>query len=113
MKKPTVAILFLVCFTLTGCSQKETTEKELNTVNKTVQDTISVGWPNDINGLIDHLNTWYKDELDAYERPDAYPNLATSGETNGWVEEHKRMLKELGANVFWNKEKKRYELMKK
>jgi hypothetical protein len=58
------------------------------------------------------LNSWYKEELDTYEQPDIYPNRKTSGETNGWIGEHKRLLKKLGATVFWNKEKMKYELKK-
>lgn len=100
--------LFSDPFELNGYGQTET--KKIEAANKTKKSTIKEGWPKDVQGLINHLNTWNKNQLDAYERPEVYPNLITSGETNGWVSEHKRKLKELGATIFWNKEKKEYEL---
>lgn len=78
----------------------------------TINNIVETSWPKDIDGLIEHLNNWNKDQLDAYERPEAYPNFITNGETNGWISEHKRLLKNLGATVIWNKEKLKYELMK-
>lgn len=80
--------------------------------NKTENEIIEITWPKEVQALVDHLNTWDNSELDAYERPQAYPGFATSGETNGWVREHKNQLKELGASVYWNKEKMKYELEK-
>jgi hypothetical protein len=50
--------------------------------------------------------------LESYERPDVNSNRKTSGETNGWIGEHKRLLKELGATVIWNNEERKYELKK-
>ena len=70
------------------------------------------GWPTSIGGLMAHLNKWDKSELDAHERPEAYPNFKSSGETNGWVQAHKDQLAELNAEVIWNADKQRYELEK-
>jgi hypothetical protein len=71
-----------------------------------------LGWPKDIEGLIDHLNDWYKDELDVYERPEAYPNRITDGQTGGWVIAHKEALGRLGAKVRWDSEAMSYVLVK-
>lgn len=76
------------------------------------RDSVKIGWPKDVESLIKHLNNWYVDELDAYERPHAYPNFKTSRETNGWVSEHKRLLTELGVSVIWNKEKMKYQILR-
>jgi hypothetical protein len=70
------------------------------------------GWPKDVQGLIEHLNKWDKNELDVFERPDAYPNIKSSGETNGWVEEHKRQIEKLGAKIIWDSQNLKYELSK-
>jgi hypothetical protein len=95
-----------------ACNAQEKKNETINEEIEIAQDSVEVGWPKDINGLIEHLNSWYKDELDAYERPDIYPNFKASGETNGWISLHKELLKELGATVIWNKEKMKYELKK-
>lgn len=109
--------LFLACFILNGCIQYETKENEMKILNELEKETekeiLEIGWPKETHRLVDHLNTWDKDELDAFERPQAYPGFVTSGETNGWVGEHKSQLNELGASVSWNKEKMKYELEKK
>lgn len=116
MKTIIVTTLFLACFALNGCTQNNTKENEIKTITnlekETEKETVEIGWPKEVQSLIDHLNTWDKDELDAYERPQAYRNFLTSGETNGWIGEHKRKLLELGASVYWNKEKMKYELKK-
>lgn|GEM_PF-3438765 len=70
------------------------------------------GWPKDVKGLIEHLNKWDKEELDVHERPNAYPNRKPHGETNGWIVEHKRLLKELNAIIIWNSNNLQYELNK-
>jgi hypothetical protein len=59
--------------------------------------------------LLSELNSWPEDELDAYERPGEYPGLFASGETVGWVETHKELLKDEGIRVKWNTAKKIYE----
>jgi len=64
-----------------------------------------------IDSVLASLNEWDINELDLYERPQAYPkNYITSGETNGWIDTHKEELKELGAEVIWDGKKKRYFL---
>jgi len=68
-------------------------------------------WPKDAKGLVRHLNEWSKNELDALERPEAHPGWIVSGETRGWVSEHKRMLAELGARIRWDPEKQEYVLV--
>ncbi|UIR57533.1 hypothetical protein LZQ00_06860 [Sphingobacterium sp. SRCM116780] len=64
----------------------------------------------EINKLLQKLNSWSSENLDSYERPFAYPNYVSSGETDGWVTSHKNQLYQLGATVIWNEKKKLYEL---
>lgn len=67
-----------------------------------------------IDSIIQSLNEWDTQELDLYERPEAYSNeRITSGETNGWIMTHKEHLKELGAEVIWDPKKKKYTLKTK
>ena len=67
------------------------------------------GWPRgDAEALVAHLNGWDREELDVFERPEAYPDRVGSGETAGWVTEHKRQLTELGAEAVWIPENKCY-----
>jgi hypothetical protein len=73
--------------------------------------TQEIGWPKDVNGLVTHLNSWDKEELDLHERPETKPNQKAHGETNGWVIEHKEQLKSLGATVKWNPHLMRYQLV--
>jgi hypothetical protein len=59
-------------------------------------------WPNDDpEALVAHLNRWDREELDVFERPDAYPGRVGSGETAGWVTEHERQLGVLGVDAVW------------
>ena len=98
-KRITMFILFLF-HALLSCNGQNSTNKS------------DGGWPKDVNGLIKHLNEWSPPELDIYERPLLYPNHKTSGETNGWIEEHKNALKILGAEVTWDSTVMKYKLKK-
>ncbi len=99
------SIIVICLLSQVGNAQNnESTELETTQQNE--------GWPNNIKDLIAHLNTWDKDELDVHERPDEYPNLVCSGETNGWIVVHKEQLKELGAEVIWDSKNKIYILKK-
>ena len=95
-----------------GCYAQDEHSEISNEALDTPQSSVEMGWPKDIDGLIAHLNRWDKEELDTYERPDVNPNRITSGETNGWIREHKKRLKKLGATVIWNEEQLQYELKK-
>jgi hypothetical protein len=106
MKPFFLIFIFNSLLILTSYSQ----EKQESTT--TEQETVALGWPKDIDRLIEHLNSWDTDELNTFERPELDPNRKTSGETNGWIAEHKSLLQELGAAVIWNKELLKYELVK-
>ena len=71
-------------------------------------DNESTSWPNDVAGLVDHLNKWHPDELAIYNEPELFPNQVPSGETGGWISAHMDELKKQGAVVMWDKHKKRY-----
>jgi len=62
----------------------------------------------DVQQLLNKLNSWDKEELDRYERPNLYPGIKTSGETNAWIEEHKKLIQGQAANVIWDSQKKEY-----
>jgi hypothetical protein len=70
-------------------------------------------WPNDVEGLVEHLNKWPKDELDALERPEAHreDRRVASGDTGGWAAAHKERLRNLGAEVRWDHQNQRYVLV--
>jgi hypothetical protein len=68
------------------------------------------GIPFNVKELLANLNAWDKTETDAYENPGKYTDYAVSGETGGWIEEHKKLLKKLGREAVWNNEKNGYEL---
>lgn len=110
--KTFLLIIILSTLLTISCHAQEKDNRIMNEKINTEQDSVEVGWPKDIDNLIEHLNSWDKDELDASERPDVYPNRISGGETNGWIDEHKRLLKELGATIIWDKEKMKYELKK-
>lgn len=65
-----------------------------------------------LDKLLAHLNSWDKEELDAYERPEAYPNFKTSGESNAWIAEHKKRIKRFNAKFVWDKKQKQYSYQK-
>ncbi len=72
----------------------------------------TLGWPKDGAGLLSHLNTWSKDSLEAYERPDLdlQKHLAAqSGETGEWVRLHEEKLKALGVTVRWDASARVYQ----
>ncbi len=48
------------------------------------------------------------DECDVAERPDAYPNRASSGETNGWIHSHREQAAEHGIIAVWSVSRRRY-----
>lgn len=67
MKIIIITTLFLASFIFNGCIQNETKENEMKTLNKLEKETekeiIEIGWPKEVQGLVDHLNSWDKDEL--------------------------------------------------
>ena len=65
-----------------------------------------------LSKLLVHLNSWDKEELDAYERPEAYLNYKTSGESNAWIGEHKNRIKRFNAKFIWDKKEKQYSYQK-
>ncbi len=66
--------------------------------------------PSEVQAAFDKLNSWYRDELNIAECPDNNSGYYASGETYGWILEHKECLRELGFAVKWNCDKKIYEL---
>lgn len=112
MKTKKILLIILSALLIIGCyAQAEHSSVSPQKID-TPQDSVEMGWPKDIDGLIAHLNRWNKEELDTYECPAGNPNRITSGETNGWIREHKKRLEKLGATVVWNKELLQYELKK-
>jgi hypothetical protein len=68
-------------------------------------------WVAAAQGLLQRLNSWPKDEVDIYERPEAdgAQGRKASAETVGWVSTQKDGLSRLGVQVHWNSAAKRYE----
>ena len=99
----TIITLIISLFTMTSYSQN---------ISQTQKETCEcqIGKAKDIKSLLKQLNSWDKKELDAYERPNHYPNYNVSGETTGYVEQHKKCLKKLGASISWNVKKTEYTL---
>ncbi len=102
----TILSSFIVLLT---CQAQENIDIE-NTQTAHETNPKSVGWPEDIDGLIKHLNNWDTEELAAYEQPNAYPKYKTSGETNGWIITHKKLLQAKGVSIKWNKERMLYQI---
>lgn len=99
-------------FLIIGCHVQKKSSEVISKTTDIENNSAEISWPKDVDSLIEHLNSWNKNELEVYERPDIAPKQLTSGETNAWIEKHKKLLKELGAITIWNKEKKKYELKK-
>jgi hypothetical protein len=62
--------------------------------------------------LLDRLNGWcesYPGECNLYERPEAFPDQVSSGETNGFLSDAKQRLDALGADYLFNISFMRYE----
>jgi hypothetical protein len=91
-----IIILILLTIIVTGCQRK----------------TPESSWPSEPNKLVEHLNSWHKDELDVYENPQKYPNRIASGETGGWVEAHRKILKEKHTKIKWDTENQKYIIVK-
>ena len=66
----------------------------------------TTSWPKDLESLIKHLNTWDKKELENYENHNK--TTKTSGETNAWIEEHKKRIHAIGGYAIWDNYKKEY-----
>ena len=62
--------------------------------------------------ILDELNRWCAgqgDECDVAERGrDAYPDRVASGETNGWILDHRERLAALGVPVVWDAGRRRF-----
>jgi hypothetical protein len=114
MKLLTVIVICAsVFFLFWGCERKQT---DVPAPGAAVEKAgrMESDWPKDAEGLVAHLNEWNKDELDVYERPDAYreQGRVASGETAGWVTAHREELSKLGVVVKWNPQKQLYEIVK-
>jgi hypothetical protein len=62
--------------------------------------------------LLDRLNGWcasYPGECNLYERPEAFPDQVSSGESNGFLSDAKQRLDALGADYLFNISFLRYE----
>lgn len=61
--------------------------------------------------ILEKLNGWDIDELDALECPSDYPGYLVSGETHAYVEIYKSELQSLGTIIRWNCENNSYEVV--
>ena len=102
-----IGILGLSIVSFYGCNKtadnKNTENQSSDKENKKAEK---------IQKIIHDLNSWNKDELDAYERPEKHPNRLESGETASWVEYCKAELKKHGVTVKWDSDKQKYERVK-
>ena len=71
MKLIIIFVCILISFCLWGCKRpKSDSSTPMSAIEK--GESVESGWPKDAEGLVSHLNTWNKDELDVYERPELY-----------------------------------------
>jgi hypothetical protein len=102
-----VGLCAILLLSLVACNSNQaiSPEKEADKHADTAQ-----GWPKTPEGLLEHLNSWNKDTLDKCERPEVYPNYKDTGETRGWISEHKEEFAKMGVEIRWNAEEMRYEI---
>lgn len=103
------------CACAIGCGVEPATPRQGANSDETAaasSDDGNIGWPTDAAGLLDHLNDWFPDELEAYNEPENFPNRKPSGETGGWIHAHKEKLAELGVEVEWDRARKKYVFAK-
>jgi hypothetical protein len=73
-----------------------------------------VDWRDNLDEAIDILNNledWDTQSLDANECPCWYPHQVGTGETEAWISVHREQLLRLRFNVQWNHETMSYELI--
>jgi len=61
--------------------------------------------------VLDRMNEWCTnqgDECDVAERPDAYPNRMSAGETNGWIDSHTEQAATHGVTAVWSVSRRRF-----
>ncbi len=71
------------------------------------------GYPNTIETTLDRVNSWDKSQLEQYEKNPTGKRSATdttiTDETRNLIDETRKILKKLGAEMVWNKDLKEYE----
>ncbi|MFH2010479.1 MAG: hypothetical protein ABI333_28020 [bacterium] len=67
-----------------------------------------------IRAELSRLNRWCsgQDDCDVLERPQAYPGRVAHGETGGFVTDARARLRQLGAEIAWDRAARRYRLTK-
>lgn len=82
-----------------GCSGKKETTNAVSSQDLTA------------SRLVDELNDWDTNELEAYMAPNLDPTFVVHGETTYWIEEHIDEINKHGKEVKWLPDEKRFVLV--
>ncbi|MBO6938104.1 MAG: hypothetical protein JJ863_24255 [Deltaproteobacteria bacterium] len=109
----------LILALLVACShpadpEGEPTSGETDVAEPEVADAEPLSLPSlSEEGLavLDRMSEWCTnqgDDCDVAERPDAYPDRISSGETNGWIHSHREQAAEHGIAAVWSVSLRRF-----
>lgn len=103
----TLTLIVVLLFVIFGCKSMADTP----TVIKPTSSLPAADMHKQAMGVLNKLNAWDSDELDAAECPCWHPGRISTGETNAWIASLKQDLMTLGFVARWNHRKMIYELV--